>query len=117
MMSLSSTLTPLVFLVLISLAMSSPNSFIKPFTGKWAALILVAWIRIFPSGVALIVPTISKGMPVPFFSVPVCLISLPCTLSCRFLRGASGSPKTYVFMAWVMLAMLTPTSAESIATI
>ena len=53
----------------------------------------------------------------PFLSVPFCLIWLPSALSSRFLRGASGSPKTYLFMAWLMLAMLTPTSPESIARI
>ena len=56
----------LVFLVLISLAMSSPNSFISPFTGKCATFISVGWIRILPSCVALTVPNISKGSPGPF---------------------------------------------------
>ena len=85
--------------MLIIFAMSRPNSFMRPFTGKWAAFIFVGWMRIFPSGVALMAPTISKGIPMPFLSVPVCLISLPSLLNRRFLRGASGSPKTYVFMA------------------
>jgi hypothetical protein len=59
------------------------KSFNNPFTGKRSIFICAGWIRVFPPGVALTMPAISKEIPVPFFNLPFCLIWLPSELSRR----------------------------------